>query len=156
MKSKHPRLLKIIDEKNLVFVAEIFSSQVQKYFHLSFCNFLRSNPILTSTTFFPYKCRTARVSDDDNEKWSKSSLRVNSQIFYFISAKSWLPSSKSCVFNLFNFQQPLLIAILKQGLKELWRCWWKFTSGHSPHVWFGVMTTLVVTKKAPFSAGGTT
>ena len=45
--------------RNLVFVAEIFPSEFQKYFHLSFCNFLRSNPILTSTTFFPYKCRTA-------------------------------------------------------------------------------------------------
>ena len=39
---------------------------LQKYFHLSFCNFLRTNPILTSTTFFPYKCRIAGV-DDDND-----------------------------------------------------------------------------------------
>ena len=32
----------------------------------------------------------------------------------------------------------------------------RHTSGQYPLVWFGVMTTLVVTKNAPFSAGGTT
>ena len=31
-----------------------------------------------------------------------------------------------------------------------------FTSGQYPHVWFGVIITFVVTKNAPFSAGGIT
>ena len=30
------------------------------------------------------------------------------------------------------------------------------TSGHVASVWLGVITMLVITKKAPFSAGGTT
>ena len=40
--------------------------------------------------------------------------------------------------------------------KYLRKCKSVSTSGQCPHVWFGVITTLVVTKNAPFSAGGTT
>ena len=40
----------------------------------------------------------------------KSNEKDLSNFLFYICEKSW-SSSKSCVFNLFNFQLPLLIAI---------------------------------------------